>query len=120
MPLLPLPRPIPFPWPDPTPGVGVPIPSPTPSPGIPIPSPFPSPVATMPASGGGLTGPFADLFKFDPDWKFWGALLVVGLSVAAVEEWYPDYVWVYVGILLFGLILNLAGFGPNLDRLIGR
>lgn len=122
MPTIPLPILPPIPWPVRPPGVGIPIPNPTPSPGIPTPSPtipFPSPVAV--SSGfGGVTGPFSDLFTFTPDWEFWGALLVVTLSVGFVEEQYPEYVWIYVGILLLGLILKLAGFTPNLNRLIGR
>lgn len=95
------------------------MPNPTPSPGVPIPSPFPAPFTPAP-SGGSLTGPFSDLFKFSPDWKFWGALVLVALSVGAVEETYPEYVWIYVGVLLLGFILKSAGFTPGLDRLLGR
>lgn len=115
---LPLPQPIPIPWPDPRPGVGTPLPIPQPSPGIPIPSPFPAPILTSPSGGGSLTGPFADLFKFKPDWKFWLALVVVAGSVELVDQTYPEYVWIYVGILLLGFIIMSAGFTPNLDRLL--
>ena len=118
MPALPLPAPIP--WPQPRPGVGTPAPFPQPSPGVPIPSPFPMPTPIATAPSGSLTGPFANLFHFQPDWKFWLALVVVTVSVGAVEQTYPEYVWIYVGILLLGFILKSAGFGPNFDKLIGR
>lgn len=116
---LPLPPTIPIPWPVRPPGVGNPLPVPTPSPGIPIPSPtpIPFPVLTSP-SGDGITGPFSNLFTFTPDWKFWLALAVVAGSVGMVEEMYPEYVWMYVGILLLGFILTSAGFSPNFTRMV--
>lgn len=113
---IPTTMPIPMPWPTPRPGVG------TPSPGVGTIT-NPGNVTTNPVvspAGGGLTGPFANLFAFSPDWKLWGALILVALSVEVLDQTYPEYVWVYVGILFLALMIKLAGFTPQLDRWLGR
>lgn len=113
-----MPNPIPIPWPNPPPGISVPIPITTPSPIA------PGPVTTIPVptavAGGGFTAPFANLFKFALDWRFLGAFVLIALSVAYVEDAYPDYAYPYAGILLLGFILTSAAFGPEFSRLIGR
>lgn len=124
MPGLPLPIPIPFPipWPTPSPGTGIPIPQPTPSPGIgiPIPQPTPSPVAFP---GGTIGDVFAAPFKMDLDWKLLLALAVILGSIEVVNNWYPDYVWTYVLVIIIGLITpkigRFADFGPKLKALVG-
>lgn len=120
--------PIPVPWPNPPPGIPIPAPrQPVPVPGFPIPVPDPGPITTSPilTSPGpsftpGVTGPFSDLFKFVPDWALIGALILVALSVEFVDQTYPEYVWMYVGILLLGIILLSPGFTPQLNRWLGR
>src|SRR4051794_15907583 len=105
MPTFTVPMPIPFPFP--RPGVGTPFPFPVPNPGIPTPSPM-IPFPTMPAPDtkppGSFWGPFADLFKFDLDWRYFWALIVIVLSVMWVEEVMPQYVWQYVAIILLGVL----------------
>ena len=115
MPTIPTPMPAPIPWPQPRPGVGTPYPSPSPSPGGGT-TGVPFPVATSP----GITEPFADLFKFTPDWKLLGALVFVAITVGIVERQYPEYVWLYVGILLLGFVITSRTFTPGLDKLLGR
>jgi hypothetical protein len=113
---IPIPFPRPIPWPAPGPGIGVPTPSPAPSP---APSPGGSVTpGVSPISG--ITEPFAKLFKFIPDWGLLLALFLVALSVDLVDQTYPEYVWMYVGILLLGIILVSEGFTPQLNRWIGR
>lgn len=119
---------IPIPWPNPPPGIPIPAPrvpvpipgQPTPSPGIPFPVPDPIAVTPGPSFTPGVTGPFSDLFKFVPDWALIGALVLVAFSVEFVDQTYPEYVWMYVGILLLGIILMSPGFTPQLNRWLGR
>jgi hypothetical protein len=117
MPTIPLPPMVPIPWPAPGPGIGIPIPSPAPAP---VPNPgttiTPSPGTAI---GGGIIAPFAKLFQFAPDWVLIGALVLVAFTVDIVDQTYPEYVWMYVGILLLGIILTSAGFTPQLNRWLG-
>ncbi len=112
---IPTTMPIPIPWPGQTPGHGTPYPSPSTGGGNTT-----TPVLTTPTGGGGITGPFADLFAFTPPWLLIGALLLVAFSVELVDQTYPEYVWMYVGILLLAIIITSKGFTPQLDAWLRR
>jgi hypothetical protein len=113
-----MPQPFPYPWPAPTPGVG----SPTPSPGIGTPPAIGFPIPTPGLPSASFWQPFADLFGFAINWGFWGALMLMTVSVALVDQYAPEYTWVYIVILLLGLILErsrFSNFGENLKGLVG-
>jgi hypothetical protein len=116
-------EPIPLPplpgYPTPSPGIGTGV-SPGIDPGVsPGISPGVSP-AIMPS--GSITGPFSDLFNFPINWRYMLAILVILLTVNAVEEWNMTYAWVYVFILLLGLTIvagnQFANFGAELRRIV--
>lgn len=74
------------------------------------------PIAT---SGGSITDAFAAPFDFPLDWKLIGAILLLILTINAMETWYPEYVWYYVAILLLGAVITkrFGGFGNALRSL---
>jgi hypothetical protein len=114
------PNPIPAPNP-----ITVPVPTPT----FPTITTEPNAPAGMgvgvipgtPAGGGSgsIGDTFAGLFKFDVNWRFMAGLVFITLTVYAVEQKAPEYVWTYIGILLLGYVLAKTAFGPQLNAILG-
>jgi hypothetical protein len=66
---------------------------------------------------GGITGAFADLFRFDLNWRYLAALLFMSLVVNWVEGQDAQLAWMLVGILLLGIALKTPSFAAHLSEL---
>lgn len=68
--------------------------------------------------GSSFTKPFADLFKFDVNWKYVASFIGLAITVYLAQGYDPNAAIVYVIILLLGIIVVDGRFGPELERLV--